>query len=246
MSCKETHDTFENMMLERINKALNQDEFNQLNTNDDKWNDLYIKFFLGIYLQICNLSGISCAKGDKRTVEPVTLHVNIKRKKINGEQPPILHCVSIPFLKDIFDTKTYKTVNNSFNCSFTLPSVFPFIDDGLETNSIINNVVLNGTITTRLLAYYIFADHAAYHYLQFIATGDSDYQHKNIINRSSNLKPSEVVHCHDIITKKPNKHLSKYLTSHDILKIEDKEHEDGYVNCNYRNMFSDDSGDETE
>ncbi|UVX94899.1 hypothetical protein CsNV_039 [Callinectes sapidus nudivirus] len=221
MSCKVTYDTFESMVTERIYNSLSNEEFRELNENTTQWNELYLKFFLSIYLQICELPGITFIQHTKIAVEPVTLHIDVRSNINNSQPPPIVHCISIPFMIKAFNAKSYKTISNSSNCSFKLPSIFPIMYDSVNEH-VTDGETIKSNVSSRLMLYYVIADHAAYHYKQFIKTGDADYKHNNIINRSSNIKPGDVVHCHDIITLKPNKNLKYYVQNHDILKVDNK------------------------
>lgn len=226
-------DTFEQVVLSRINGALNQEQFVQLNSNE--WDELYITLFLNLYAQMCRLNNFTIIKHDRRVIEPVTIHVDPNQRV--DEIPKVTHRVSIPFLKWIFSYNPSKRVNSKFKCQFKMPSIFPLVQNYDETNSGFLPKILHSEVAQRIIQYYVFADHAAYHYHQFIDLKNADYEHKYIINRPSNLKPREVKFCHDIISYKPNKFLNRYLQSHDILKIEEKEAEDSYVNISYGQLF---------
>lgn len=235
------YDTFEHIVNERIGKTLNHHEFKTLENNE--WSEIYIKYFLSMYAQICDLPGFRYHKHDLKTIEPVTLHVDHTQNK--AEDPVMLHSISIPFLKWLFNSRCYKSANNSFRCGLKMPSVFPLINNFKEIQNTSNVKLLNSFVSNKLLLYYVYADHAAYHYLQFKATGNADYDHKNIINRPSNIKPNNVKHCHDIITYNPSKTLSKYLQAHDVLKIDSQEHSKSYMDKSYSDLFdqSDDDSD---
>ena len=236
MSDCDVFDTFEHMVLQRINRCLSAEEFRQLNNFDD-WDDLYIKLFLSLYLQCCDLNGISYVKHTAKTIEPVTLHIDVKMTR--DSDPVILHCISIPFLKHIYSSKTYKSVANAQYCSFNLPDVFPLLLNNMNNDIEFQNDIkmMNLKTSNLLLTFYCFADHAAYHYKKFKETGNADYTHECIINRSETLKVKDVKHCHDIITTGPNKYLNKYLTSHDVLKVEDREPSRNSCTSNYSSMF---------
>ncbi|QBB28638.1 PmV-like protein [Homarus gammarus nudivirus] len=242
MSCSTVFDTFESLVIDRIKKSLHQDEFEQLNLNMNEWSDLYVKLFINLYIQICGLAGISLIRHNTKNIEPVTLHVDVHIAR-SENKPTIIHSISLPFLKYIFNTKSYTTIQNSALCAFKMPSVFPISNGTVEDPSYIK--LLNMTFSNRILLYYTYADHAAYHYHQFIKTGDADYKHINIINRPSKLRPNEVMFCHDIISKQPNKYLGKYLKPHDMLKIEDEEAEHNYFNGHSGTVFEN-SDDDSE
>ncbi|UOT91794.1 PmV-like protein [Aratus pisonii nudivirus] len=234
INCSETFDTFTGLVADRINKSLSQDEFTYLNSNDE-WNDTYFKFFLNLYSQMCNLTGFNYVKHDSKTFEPVTIHVDTKISKY--EKPVVLHSISIPFLKWIYDCKCYKSASDNCKDVFSLPSIFPIINSNID--SIINQdfLALDGILSKRLIRYYVFADHAAYHYHNFITYGDADYTHLNIINRPNNIKLKDIKFCHDIITSKPNSSIDRYLRPIDATKVEDVENDDGYVDISYGELF---------
>lgn len=236
----DTYDTFESLMMDRINKSLNQDEFSQLETNT--WDDLYIKFFMSIYAQICDLPGFSYVRHNQKTIEPITIHVDPKQRR--ESKPVVLHSVSIPFLKWIFNSKCYKTADNVFRCTFKMPSIFPLVNSITETYTQSNSRILNGFVSKQLILYYVFADHAAYHYHKFMDTGNADYNHLCIMKRTSTIKTNEIKYCHDIITYSANKRIVKYLQPHDTLKVEDQEVNNSYMNIRYGDLF-DQSDDES-
>lgn len=232
MSYGDTYDTFENKIMERINRSLNENEFEQLNSNE--WDDLYVKYFLNLYAQMCNLPGFIYMKHQQKTIEPVTLHVNVQQER--KEKPVILHSISIPYLKWLYNCKSYRHVDVNYKCCFKLPSVFPLINT-ISENNFNAGRVLNSFVSNLLILYYVFADHAAYHYHQFIKKGDADYNHVLIKNRSNYIKIKEIQFCHDVITKKPNKNIVRYLQSHDTLKVDEKESTDSFMNISYSEIF---------
>lgn len=223
MDC-ENYDTFEAMIMERINRSLRTSEFAALDNGIDKWDNLYLKFFLNVYVQLCKLPGIRYRVLDMLTFEPVILQSDVRISKHN--EPTIIHGISIPYLQAIFNLRNKVEVSTK-NCasSMRLPSIFPTVgtSDGGDNyvGSASDSRVLSKTLSTRLLNFYVHADHAAYHFNQFIKTGDAGYDHEDIRTRKMPLKPREVKYCHDLISSIPNKHLTDYLKSHDVLRIED-------------------------
>ena len=238
MECK--FDTFESEITTRINKALSQSEFRQLESNE--WSELYIKFFLNIYLQICDIPGIRYVSHPNKTFEPITLHVDPQQQK--QDTPQVIHSISTLFLKSVFEFKSYRMIEASQKCTLKMPNIFPLVNSTSQFAH--QSKVLNSFVSNKLLHYYVVADHAAYHYLQFMAHGDADYQHNKIKNRPSNVKPGNVKHCHDIVTLAPNKYISKFLQSHSTLDVEDLEVSKSHINLRYGELFQSKSEDDED
>lgn len=212
-SCK--FETYEQEMMDRINKALNQESY--LVLEDNNWNELYIRFFLSIYLQICDVPSIQFADYSHRAMEPVLLQVNPSNG--GSDTSNVLHIVSTSFLRWLFVAPTNKHVEIVDKCSLKIPSVFPLIEQS-STYGINQPKQLNAFVSNKLVMYYVYADHAAYHYRQFAQTGNADYEHKYIRTRSNNITTQNVRHVHDLITSQPNNEISNYLKPHQALQYE--------------------------
>lgn len=231
MSC--VFDTYEQLMMDRINKALNHEEYIRLDNNE--WSDLYEKFFINIYAQICDLSIFRYVICNYKTFEPVTLHIDPKQK--NSEDPIVLHAISTPFLQWIFAVNNTKKVQMSGKCCFRMPSIFPIVDSDGQNSSNSSSIIINPFVSEKLINLYVFADHCAYHYNEFIKKGNADYEHLNIINRLPVTSIKSIYHIHDMISKEPNDKIVNYLKSHDALSIESKESEESYTDIRYNDIF---------
>ncbi len=232
MSC--IFDTYEQLMLDRINKALRHEEFVHLENNE--WNDLYETYFLNIYAQITNLTSFKYVFCEYKTFEPVTLHIDPKQCATT-EEPSVLHAISVPFLKWIFTVQDTKRVDVVDSCSFKMPSIFP-LTDNLDTAQTPNlSRMLNGFVSNALVAFYVYADHAAYHYNEFMRTGNADYEHKNIRNRSSDITAKEVKYVHDLVSSKPNTAIVNYLKPHSDLSVESQENVNSFTNISYGDLL---------
>ncbi len=233
MDCT-TFDTFETRLLTHINQSLSSKEFEELNNNKE-WNEqLYLKLFLSIYVQCCELPGLTYVSVDTLLFEPVLLHTDQTMTKKN--EPYILHSVSIPYLKSIFNMRNrFEISGSNVKRQLKLPSIFPIIGNiGMKSS---DTKYLSPLLSERILNFYVHADHSAYHYKKFKQSGDADYEHNDIKNRSMKTRSRDIQFCHDIISTVPNKHLTSYLQSHDILSVEDTEVDDSYSRNGFSNMF---------
>ena len=235
MDCNQ-FDTFESLIMECINRSLSAAEFALLDNEIDNWNSLYLKFFINIYLQRCNLPGITYRILNMLTFEPILLQADAQISRRN--EPSIIHSISIPYLQLIFNLRDRVELTTRNCASFVkLPSIFPMLGGGADDyiDSDCSSRVLSKRLSKRLMNFYVHADHAAYHYNKFIRDGDAGYEHNEIRNRIPPSRPRDVKYCHDIITTRPNKELVNYLKSHDIIKVEDSIVADGY--CNSGDIF---------
>nr|WOZ57619.1 PmV-like protein [Menippe mercenaria nudivirus] len=222
-------DTYYQIMMDRINKALPQQEYVALEDGD--WNESYVKFFLSIYTQICDITGCQYIRSNTKGFEPVTLHVNPKQDC--SEDPIVIHCVSIPVLQWAFKNKNSLQIHEIEDCRLRMPSVFPLADNVVDEDYGTMQRKLNNFVSEKLTTLYVYADHAAYHYKRFIASGDADYEHKYIRTRSNTNTLREVKHVHDFITSEPNDNLTDFLKTHKSLNIESLQHDRSFTNISF-------------
>uniref|UniRef100_A0AAU8GBJ2 Uncharacterized protein n=1 Tax=Faxonius propinquus nudivirus TaxID=3139431 RepID=A0AAU8GBJ2_9VIRU len=223
-------DTYEEKVINTITSMLTTAEFRILESNVNKWNDLYLKFLLQTYTYLCNLITINISVVITRLQEPITIYVD-PDILISKVQPlDIIHTISLNMVKNLFSKVTnINIIDNKKNLvEFRLPHVFTKVTDivVLEDNK------LSVFLTEKLLRLYIIAEHASYHYKSFIKFKKCDYNHKLMERNIFSDNPF----FHNIITNQPNEKLSKYTEEHISLYREDREIA-GTFNNDPRQMF---------
>lgn len=216
-------DTFEEQVKTRICSALPIGELRRLDTNPFQWDDAYLRFLLNIYsLLIDNLHFNICFV-DTKLLEPIIIYVNSEN---NRNYPHVTHAVSKLFIRDILNT-----INPYYNDScgqkkieFVPPSVFTKTSTAFNVEE---NKKLSLTLSAKLMRLYIVAEHAAYHYFQFIDNNNCDYKH---INFHAKSKVKRNIQFYNIISKSPQSKFSGFTEEHKIIRREDGENAHGFSN----------------
>ncbi|UHB41768.1 PmV-like protein [Macrobrachium rosenbergii nudivirus] len=224
------YDTYENLLVSRLNKALDMHVYKLL--LDGNWDSSYVDLFLNLYAQCADLEFFMFTTLETRkSNEPITLHIDPKDTNINH----VLHVVSIPYIQSLLDYVNFKEIKSNTMCKFKLPNIFPlqFNEDIPDKDTMLmlkDGINVNANMTKRLINLYVAADHAAYHYKQFKNYRNADYTHTNIIKRSKIERIKEIKHCHDLISNTPNRNIKAYLEQHDILDVQDSNNKDSLLN----------------
>lgn len=216
-------DTFEEHVKTKIISALPLGELERLDNNPFEWDDAYLRFVLNIYSILTDNLHFNVCFVDTKLLEPIIIYVNAEN---STKYPNITHAVSKLFIRDIVGAinRFYVDSCTQKKIEFVPPTVFTKMNTSFATDDVKN---LSLGLSTILMRLYIVAEHAAYHYFEFLDNNDCDYKHANF-NLKSKVKRN--IQFYNIISKLPQAKFSGFTDDHYTIRREDGEHGKGFSN----------------
>lgn len=205
------------------------------------WNEeLYKKALLNMYSSRINNNSFSVRIINTSLLEPIMIYINQqktnKKHTVLDEEDSfniddIVHIVSMNYVKLLFNkqNKYIATTQEKNLVEFKLPQLFGVND----SNFMQPQNVISKELSYRLLVLYVIADHAAYHYFEFVKKQEIDYTHHNFQTWENNNK---LIHgnfyVHDLITKHEDYKIDQFINA----KVDDPENNASRLKKNMINL----------
>lgn len=174
-----------------------------------EWNTARdLNILLDMYTQLINESSIKVCVVEVQICEAIIVAAE--------EDTSTVHIVNLDFIKQLFNVycsqqnlNVQEMPNDQTNTVYELPQIITVakptvIRDHLD----IEKITPPHPIMAKLVFLYVLADHAAYHYSQFIKYKDFDFKHLRIQRNAGFCE-----FLHDLITTEPNEHIQDYITT---------------------------------
>lgn len=178
-------DVMVDIIEKNIKQLLNsQYKFNVTNIRE------MIKFVFGCFSSMTNQLHLKYKMIHEWLPEPIIIIIN------DNEDNDMAFCVSVPFINHILFDATYKynmTVSqqikkndNIFDNKKNFKYHFSTAKIGEDLNNNLS-VSLSHSELVLIVKLYLIADHLYYHYLNYVRTGNSDYQHLNATTAATEI-----------------------------------------------------------